>query len=307
MPGADFVLRTFSLTKTFAGRLAIDHVSLQIQKGQVYGLLGKSGAGKTTLIRMITGLIHADEGEIELFGERAKSPPRGALSRVGYMAEMPAMCPSLTAAQNLEYYRLQQGIPERERVLEVLELVGLSAERNSRYGHLTSGMKQRLGLALAVLNHPDFIIMDEPANGLDPLDVIAIREILKHLNENLGVTLLVTSHNLAELYRLATDYGILHDGRLIREFTKEQLDEQCRRYLRLTVDNISAAAIVLETILNTTDYQVIDQHEIHLYDHLDVPGDVTYQLSLANVRVSSIYEMGASLEDYFRAAIEEAG
>ncbi len=217
------------------------------------------------------------------------------------------MYPEMTAAQNLEYYRLQQGIPEQKRVQEVLKLTGLSAERKTRFGHLSSGQKQRLGLALAILNHPDFLIMDEPASGLDPLDVIAIREILKQLNEDSGVTLLIASPNLAELYRQATNYGILHNGRLIRESTKEQLDEKCRRCLRITVDDVKAAAIVLETRLNTNNYQVIDQHEIRLYNHLDIPGEVTYQLSLANIRIISIYEMGASLEDYYRTAIEEAG
>jgi ABC-2 type transport system ATP-binding protein len=302
MPDTETVLRTFALTKTYSGRAAVDHLSMQVRRGEVYGLIGKNGAGKTTLIRMITSLIHPDSGEIELFGQK-----RGRqLHRVGSMVDTPVMYPNLTAEQNLEYYRLQAGNPDPKSAARALEIVDLSDGRKQKFGRLSLGMRGRLGLALAILNNPDFIILDEPAKGLDPLGIAAIRRTLKYLNEDLGITILISSHLLAELHLLATTYGIIDEGRLIKEFSKGQLDEACKRCLRLVVDDIQAAATILETVLGTTNYKVVDRNEIRVYDHLEKAGEVNYQLNAARVRVNAIYEMGMSLEDYLKAAIEEA-
>ncbi len=305
MTGTDDILRTYNLTKFYSGRAAVDHVSMEVKKGEIYGLIGENGAGKTTLIRMIAALIHPDEGVIELFGEKGEKQPGRALSRVGIMVETPVMYPSLTAEQNLEYYRIQQGIPDRKCIKEALDLVGLTGATKKRFGHFSLGMKQRLGLALSILNNPDFIILDEPINGLDPPGIAEIRNTLKLLNENLGITILIASHILSELYLMATTYGILNHGRLIKELTKDQLDEQCRRCLAVTVDDIKISAVVLETVLGTTNYKVVNRNEIRLYDHLDSPAEVTYQLIAANVRVSYIHEIGTTLEDYYRTTIGE--
>ncbi len=278
-----------------------------VKKGDIYGLIGENGAGKTTLIRLITSLSHADEGEIELFGEKEEKQLAQARSRTGSIVDTPALYPGLTAVQNLEYYRLQWGIPDQKCVRRALELVGLGESEQQKYSHFSLGMKQRLGLALAILNDPDFILLDEPNNSLDPLGIVEIRSALKHLNEDLGITVLISSHLLSELYLLATTYGVIHNGRLVKEFSKEQLlDEECKRCLHITVDDIRAAAIILETVLETTNYQVVGGYEIRLYDYLEDPAEVNYQLSMAHIRVSSIYEMGVNLEDYFRAVISEA-
>jgi ABC-2 type transport system ATP-binding protein len=291
----------------YSGRAVVDRVNMHIKKGDVYGLIGENGAGKTTLIRLITSLVRPDEGEIELFGEKEEKQLAWARSRTGSIVDTPALYPGLTAVQNLEYYRLQWGIPDQKCVRRALELVGLGESEQQKYSHFSPGMKQRLGLALAILNDPDFILLDEPNNSLDPLGTVEIRSALKHLNEDLGITVLISSHLLSELYLLATTYGVIHNGRLVKEFNKEQLDEKCKRCLHITVDDIRAAAIILETVLETTNYQVVGGNEIRLYDYLEEPAEVNYQLSMAHVRVSSIYEIGVNLEDYFRAVITEAG
>lgn len=304
MSDQDFVLRTYSLKKIYSGRPAVDDVNITIKKGAVYGLIGKNGAGKTTLIRMITSLVHPDSGEIELFGRKERLGE--ARTRMGSIIETPAFYPNLSAEQNLEYYRIQQGIPDKTCVLKALELVGLSDTGKKSFSHFSLGMKQRLGLALAILGNPDFIILDEPINGLDPVGIAEFRKILKHLNEDLGVAILISSHILSELYLVATSYGIIHDGKLLKEISKDQLDEECRRCLSITVNDIKAAVIVFETALGTTNYKVVGGNDIRLYDHLEAASEVTYQLNTAGVRVSSIHEMGANLEDYFRSAIGEA-
>lgn len=304
--GTDEVLCTDRLTKIYAGKAAVDRVSMHVKKGDIYGLIGKNGAGKTTLIRLVTGLAHPDEGRVELFGESEQKRLRRARSRLGCIVDMPALYPHLTAEQNLEYFRIQQGIPDRKCVSRAMERVGLAGIGKERFDRLSLGMKQRLGLALAILNDPDFVLLDEPINGLDPVGIAEIRETLQRLNEEMGITLFISSHILSELYLLATTYGIIHSGNLVDEFSRDRLDEECRRCLRVTVDDVQAAVLVLETVLRTTRYKVIGRQEIRIYDYLEDPAEVTAQLSAANIRVSSIHEMGANLEDYFRKVIREA-
>lgn len=298
------VLHTKNLTKHYAGKPAVDNVNMTIQKGDIYGLIGKNGAGKTTLIRMITSLIGPSNGEIKLFGEDSSAGLTRARKRVGCVVEMPALYPSLTAEQNLEYYRILYGIPEKDRIKSALEMVGLTDTGNKKYKNFSLGMKQRLGLALAILGHPDFILLDEPINGLDPIGIIEMRETIKNLNEKYGITILISSHILTELSQIATRYGIINNGKLVKEVTNSQLAEQCQRYLSVIVDDIKKAAVIIETSLNTTNFKTVGQNEIRIYDYLDNPSEVTYQLNSNGIRVNSIKEIGDSLEDYFKAIVE---
>ncbi len=304
MTSTETVLRTSNLTKIYSGKPAVDAVSFSIKKGEIFGLIGKNGAGKTTLIRLITALAHPDEGEIELFGEKEPIRLHRERSRLGCIVGTPAFYPGLTVGQNLEYSRLQLGIPDHQCISSALEQAGLSGSEKMRCSRLPPGIKQRLGLALAILNNPDFILLDEPTSGLDPLGVAEMRETLQHLHEEMGITMLISSPILSELHHLATVYGIIHQGKLVKEISGDQLDEECRSCLCVKVDNIQVAATVLETVLGTTHYQIIDRNEIRVYDHLEDPAEVTYQLSLANVRISQIYEMGMKVDDYFRSVIQ---
>jgi ABC-2 type transport system ATP-binding protein len=271
-------------------------VSLTVEKGDIFGLIGQNGAGKTTLMRLVTSLARPDSGEIELFGSSTEL--NASRTRMGCVVEMPALYPNLTATQNLEYYRIQHGIPDKSVVSKSLETVSLTDTGKKKFKNFSLGMKQRLGLALAILNSPDFIILDEPINGLDPSGIIEMRDMMKRLNEQ-GITILISSHILSELSQVATKYAIIHHGRLVKSLTQEQLREECKRALAVTVDDAPKAAVILETALNIHAYKQVSTNELRIYEYLDNPAEVTFQLGQGGVRVASIHEVGDSLEDYY--------
>ena len=295
------VLRTQNLTKRYGSTVAVDGINLTIEKGDIFGLMGENGAGKTTLMRLITSLARPDGGEIELFGQTG-SGLNHARSRMGCVIETPALYPNLTAAQNLEYYRIQRGIPDKAAVRKSLELVNLTDTGKKKFKDFSLGMKQRLGLALAILNHPDFVILDEPINGLDPTGIIEMRDLMRRLNEQ-GITILISSHILSELSQVANKYAIVHRGRLIKSITKEQLREECKRALSVTVDDAPKAAVILETALGIHHYKQISANEVRIYEYLDNPSEVTFRLNQGGVRVASLHEVGDDLEDYFTKMI----
>jgi ABC-2 type transport system ATP-binding protein len=298
------ILKISNLTKRYQLQAAVDHVSMSIEKGDIYGLIGQNGAGKTPLIRLITSLISADSGEIQIMGKNDPGELAKARARIGSIVEAPAFYPNLTAQQNLEYYRLQRGIPDKACITDSLKLAGLTDTGRKKFKNFSLGMKQRLGIALAILNHPDFIILDEPINGLDPTGIIEMRETLRFLNSQ-GITILISSHILSELAQIATRYGFIHKGRLIKEITDGQLKEACRRALHITVDNTVKASSVLDTLLHISDYKVISANEIRVYSHLNNPSEVAGRLFQNGVSVSSIHEVGDTLEDYYTALIKE--
>ncbi|MCL1831760.1 MAG: ATP-binding cassette domain-containing protein [Oscillospiraceae bacterium] len=297
------VLKTRNITKRYKNVAAVDNVSLSIRKGDIYGLVGRNGAGKTTLMRMITALTFADSGELELFGQTTESGLNQSRRRMGCVVEMPAFYPNLTAVQNLEYYRILRGIPDKSSVDNALKVVNLTDTGKKSFKNFSLGMKQRLGLALALLNNPDFIILDEPINGLDPMGIVEMRELIKKLAAENGITFMVSSHILTELSLIATQYGFINDGKLIKELTQEQLREQCQKCISVKVDDTAKASVVLETVLNTTKFKVLGDDEIRLYDYFDNSAEVTFQLNANGVRVSSLSEVGDNLEDYFVSLI----
>jgi ABC-2 type transport system ATP-binding protein len=296
------ILKTTNLTKRYGHKAAVDNVSLTINKGDIYGLIGQNGAGKTTLMRMITSLTRPDSGEISLFGQTSEAGLQKARARMSAIIEVPALYPSLTAEQNLEYYRIQRGIPDKNTIKKALEFVGLTDTGKKKFKNFSLGMKQRLGLALATLNNPDFIILDEPINGLDPMGIVEIRNLIQNLSEK-GITILLSSHILTELSQVATKYAFLHDGKLIKNLTHAQLQEECKRALSIMVDDGPKAAAILETTLGIRNYKQVGANEIRVYEALDNPSEVTFQLAQGGVRVSAMHEVGDSLEDYFRNVI----
>lgn len=299
------VLTTKNLTKIYSGKAAVDNVSLTIEKGDIYGLIGRNGAGKTTLIRLIASLVLANSGEIEMFGESSESGLTRARRKMGAVVENPALYPNLTAEQNLEYYRQMYGIPEKSSVSEALKMSGLTDTGKKKFKNFSLGMKQRLGLALAIMGNPDFIILDEPVNGLDPIGIIEMRETIKKLNREYGITILVSSHILSELSMMATRYGIIEEGKLIKEITSEELHQRCQKCIAVVVADVATATSVIESKLNTMNYKVISGNEIRLYDYIDDPAEISFQLNSNGVRVSSVYEISDNLEDYFRTIINE--
>lgn len=212
------VMATYGLQKAYGSCKALDGVNMLVRRGDVYGLVGRNGAGKTTLMRMITGQSEATGGEMELFGASGKNM-RAQRSRTGAMIEIPSFSPFLTARENLEYYRLQRGIPGRQTVDEVLEQVDLADTGKKKFKSFSLGMKQRLGLALALMNRPEFLLLDEPINGLDPEGIVEFRNLLLELNRQYQTTILISSHILSELQNLATCYGFIDSGRMLEQLS----------------------------------------------------------------------------------------
>lgn len=300
---AEYVFATRALTKRYGSANVVDGVSMSIEKGQIYGLVGRNGAGKTTIIRMATGQTTPSGGELTLFEEGESAALEKVRTRTGAMVETPSFYPYLTARENLEYYRIQRGIPGNACVDEVLKQVRLEGTGKKKFKHFSLGMKQRLGLALALMGHPDFLLLDEPINGLDPEGIVEFRNILLSLNRNRQTTILVSSHILPELANLATHYGFIDKGHMLEQISAKALSEKCRACLELGVDDPARAAQVLERAMSLLDYEVLPGNVIRLYAHLDEPARITQVLVEGGVALRSIEQKGANLEDYFLGMI----
>lgn len=298
------VLTVCNLTKTYRTQTALDCVNLTCKKGEIYGLIGKNGAGKTTMLRLISGQSFADSGEISLFSETTSKGLNSARKRCGVMIETPSFYPYLTAAQNLEYYRIQRGIAAKDCVSKLLQEVELTQTGNKKFKDFSLGMKQRLGLALALMNHPDLLLLDEPVNGLDPMGIVNFRNLLLRLQKEKNMTIMISSHILSEMESLATTYGFLDHGTLLEEITAEELNRRCRKYMEISVDDSKHAAVILEKELDCTDFEVLPENIIHIYAHLDSPGNVSSALVKNGVILNSIETKGAKLEDYFIHLVE---
>ena len=299
------VLQLRNVSKKYGSKYVLSDVNMTIHKGDIYGLIGRNGAGKTTLTRIITSLAAADGGEVELFGETTATGLQLARRRMAAIIESPALYPNLTAEQNLVYYQKLKGITDKGMINKILEMVGLTDTGKMKFKNFSLGMKQRLGIALALLNSPDFIILDEPINGLDPMGIIEMREIIKKLNEEHRITILISSHILTELSMVATRYGFIEKGKVLKELTHEALNETCQKSLVLKVDDISRAVTVLEIKMQLTNYKVVGKDEIHLRGVVDQISEINAVLVGSGIGVLSVSEVGENLEDYFRNLIKE--
>lgn len=276
--------------------MAVRNVSLQIERGSIYGLLGPNGAGKSTTLKMLCGLAHPTGGEISLFGSPVSD--QTARRRVGMLIENAGLFPNCTARENMILKAQCLGLVNMDSVDRFLKLINMADTGNKKVKQFSMGMKQRLGIAMALLGNPDLLILDEPINGLDPEGIREIRECLLKLNKEEGKTILISSHILGELSKIATQYGIIKDGQLIRQMTKEDLEEQCRDYLLVEVEHAERAAAVLAENIPDASYEVFAQGRIHIYDYLD-SGKVTTLLVQNGVTVFSCGLHQIDLEQYF--------
>lgn len=302
----EVVLKTNNLTKQYNKNVVLDNVNITIKKGDIYGLIGRNGAGKTTLMKIITTLASPTSGTFELFNTCSENDELfDNKKRVGSLIEYPAFYPNLSAYDNLKYYTIQKGIVDKNQINKVLELLNLTGTGKKKVKTFSLGMKQRLGIALAILNSPDFVILDEPINGLDPIDISELRDTFKKLSDN-GITLLISSHILSELYLLANEFGFLENGKLIKELSKEELDLECSKCLVIKTDDSKKVSVLLEKELNTNNYKVINNEEIRVYDYTDDSDKVSDVLVNNKIKIKGFYESGISLEEYFKEIIKEA-
>ena len=291
------ILETNQLEKTYHHFKAINDLNMHIAKGAIYGLIGKNGAGKTTLIRLICGLQNPTNGTYTIYGiPNTDKQILDVRKRMGAIIETPSIRLDATAEDNLkEQYRIM-GLPSFDNLQEILKLVGLMDTGKKKAKHFSLGMKQRLGIAIALVGNPDFLILDEPINGLDPEGIIEIRELILKLNKERGITFLISSHYLDELSKIATNYGFIENGHMMQEIPKEELEKKCKKRLELEVSNIKECVKYFEE--KQFSYEVISNEKIYLYHKMNIT-ELAIALSERNCIINKFEEKEESLESYY--------
>lgn len=308
----EYVLRTKDLTKAFGQHKAVNNVSMTVCKGDIYGFIGKNGAGKTTFMKMIAGLSNPTRGMIELFGKKdehrekrkstdifGKTEVELQRKRIGCLIEETGFYPGMTAAENMEIVRRNLGITEKSLISEMMDFVGLADTGRKRVKHFSMGMKQRLGLAISLMRNPDFLILDEPINGLDPTGIKEIRDLLIKLNQEKQITILISSHILGELSKVATRYGIIRDGILIEEFDAQQLEDRCKRCQKIVVDDAAAAVRILEENFGIRNYDVPEENVVRIFGETGQSADIHKALIVGGIQLYESTLAGQDLEGYF--------
>lgn len=292
--GNETVLKATGITKKYGAAKALDKVSIEIKRGMIYGLIGENGAGKSTFMRTIMGLISIDEGSIELFGT---TDLQAARRHMGQSIETPALYPELTARDNLRIQAANGGVSDRE-IEDLLKMMRLENTGKKKAKNFSLGMRQRLAIANALITNPEFLILDEPTNGMDPAGMAEMREIIQRLVKERGITVLLSSHLLDELSQIATHYGILHEGHLIKELSKEELAQESRQFIKIDTSATEQAVTVLDS-LGYRDYFVQSSRVIQLFEGIDQVAAINQALVEAKVPVDGIHLVGQKLEDYF--------
>ncbi|HGF7799472.1 TPA: ATP-binding cassette domain-containing protein [Enterococcus faecium] len=292
--GNETVLKATGITKKYGAAKALDKVSIEIKRGMIYGLIGENGAGKSTFMRTIMCLISIDEGSIELFGT---TDLQAARRRMGQSIETPALYPELTARDNLRIQAANGGVSDRE-IEDLLKMMRLENTGKKKAKNFSLGMRQRLAIANVLITNPEFLILDEPTNGMDPAGMAEMREIIQRLVKERGITVLLSSHLLDELSQIATHYGILHEGHLIKELSKEELAQESRQFIKIDTSATEQAVTVLDSF-GYRDYFVQSSRVIQLFEGIDQVAAINQALVEEKVPVDGIYLVGQKLEDYF--------
>lgn len=301
----DYVLQTRNLCKHYRNCKALDGLNMNVTKGAVYGFVGRNGSGKTTLIRLICGLQKATAGEFMLYGTRnTDGGICKARRRMGAVIETPAIYPDMDARGNLKRQYDTLGLPSYKGIDELIKTVGLSDAGRKKARSYSLGMKQRLGIAIALCGNPDLLVLDEPINGLDPQGIVEIRELILKLNRERQVTVLISSHILGELSRVATHYGFIDGGRIVKEITAEELENACRKCIRVKVSDTKPLILVLDGL--GLKYSVIDDNNADIYGEIGTTALVD-ALSVSGCEVISMRERDESLESYFMELVGASG
>ena len=291
------VISMKGLCKSYKKQEVLHDFSLTVERGHICGLIGPNGAGKTTIMKILAGMFFPSKGELELFG----SPDRldDSRARMSFMIEQPIIAGSMTARENLEYIRFLRGYPDEKRIDEILELVGLANTGKKQAARFSLGMKQRLGIGMALLPKPEIMVLDEPVNGLDPEGIVEVRQLIKRMQEEWGVTVLISSHLLSELSELCTDFSIISRGNLIENLSREELLIRCRNHIALRTDDINKTAAILEDKLQIADYKVMHGEEIQIFERLGDIHHISKTLTDSGLVITRLNEEGQNLEDYY--------
>ena len=294
------LLETTDLTKKYGKKCAVDNVNIHIEKGTIYGLIGPNGAGKTTIMKMITGFAYPTSGSI-IFEDRGFDP-----SRIGVLIEAPGLYDNLTAFENMKIKAMALGLYNKEKISELLEFVGLSAESRKKTKAYSLGMKQRLGIALALIGNPEFLVLDEPINGLDPQGISEMRTLFLRLKTERGMSILISSHILEELGKVADRFGVINYGHMICEVSAEELREKCDSKVEIRTRNPQGACVVLEK-MGLVKYSIISDDILYVFEGLDRTEEMITNLVRNDVLISSCRTVGVSIEDYYLDLIGKDG
>ncbi len=296
----NFVIETKQLIKVYGEQDVVKAVNIHVKKGRIYGLLGRNGAGKTTIMKMILGLTPITSGKVVVFGQDIKGREKQVFPRIGAIIETPGFYPNLTGTENLEIFAKLRGTVGPNAVKNALEVVGLPYKDKKLFSKYSLGMKQRLGIANAILHDPELLILDEPTNGLDPIGIAEVRNFIKELSVERGKTILISSHILSEIALLADDIGIIDHGLLLEENSMKELKKKNRKYILLQVSDVSKAALILEHQFHLVDYSVHDDQTLRIYDTCLDMAEINKALIVQDIAVISSQVCNDTLEDYFK-------
>lgn len=302
-----YAVRTKHLTCAYGGKEVVSDVNLNIKQGEIYGLLGPNGAGKTTVMKMLTCLVKPTAGEIEVFGERLTNERHRLLGRIGNIIEYPIFYEKLTARANLDLHCEYMGYHNKGAIKNALEQVKLEGVEDKVVKEFSLGMRQRLGIARAILTKPELLILDEPMNGLDPLGIRDLRDLFKMLCLEYGVTILISSHILAEIERMADTIAVMNHGKLLQEVSMQQIADQTTEYVEIETSEMNKATFVLDNHLNLTNVRVLDDGRLRVYDCRISQNELIKVLIEHNVEITQVHRHRESLEDYFLSLLNGGG
>lgn len=294
---SEILLETRNLSKHYGHHKVVDNVNMHIKKGAIYGFIGRNGAGKTTCLKMISGLSKPTYGEIEMFGYKGKELEK-VRTRIGCLIEAPGLYGNMTAYENLNIKCKLLGIKQKGYIEDILDIIGLNNVEKKKTKHFSLGMKQRLGIGLALIGEPDLLILDEPINGLDPQGIAEIRDTIQRLQKEKNMTICIASHILEELSKIATDYGIIHNGSLLQELTRDELMRRCSERMEITLEHPRQAVPILDS-MGFVNYQVVDKEHIHVFERLNESAQLNMELAKAGIMIKGISIISEELESYF--------
>lgn len=300
-----YIIKTNQLSKTFKGEQVVSNVNMHVKQGEIYGFLGPNGSGKTTTMKMITNLIKPTSGEVELFGEKVTETSFEFLKRMGNIIEYPIFYDNLTAKENLFYHCEYMGYYDKKAIDNALELVKLTNIENKNVKELSLGMKQRLGIARAISTKPELLILDEPINGLDPIGIKELRDLFKLLSREYGMTLLISSHILAEMEQMSDTIGMIQNGKLIKEVSMKDINGKQTAYIEVKVQDIKKAMFILEQHLGIHNFKMVGEETIRIYDPALTQQELSKKLVMNDIGIVSINKKHSSLEEYFLNSINE--
>ena len=296
----NYIIETKNLTKQYGSQKSVADLNIHVQKGKIYGLLGRNGAGKTTTMKMLLGLTKPTSGEVKIWGKSLQGNEKKLLPRIGSLIESPGFYPNLTATENLRIFATLRGVPNSHAIKDALDLVGLPYKDKKLFSQYSLGMKQRLAIALSIMHDPELLILDEPINGLDPIGIAEVRSFIRELCDTKGKTILISSHILSEISLLADDVGIIDHGKLLEEESLKELEAKNAKFIHFCVSDAQKAAKIIAATFHSKDFRLTDANNLYLYDMTLPVEKINRSFVESGIEIQEVHLCEDTLEDYFK-------